>query len=115
MTPSEAALDRVHTLYILQTKFITSLDDGLHSGNKREELMQDIRTFQKLLNQADWRYMGGEDVLDSLRALHGEVKAKLRSPSTKKAAKKKAIVVKAKKVTKKVVKKSKKGRKSKRK
>ncbi|MFA6039565.1 MAG: hypothetical protein WCV62_04680 [Candidatus Peribacteraceae bacterium] len=77
MTPSDVALDRVHTLYILQTKFIISLDNGLRSPTLRAELISDVRTFHKLLGQADWRYMGGPDVLDSLRELHGEVKARL--------------------------------------
>ncbi len=83
MTPSEAALEKVHTLYILQTKFITSLEGGIRSSTLREELRGDVRRFQRLLNQADWRYMGGMDVMDSLRELHGEVKAKLDVTSTK--------------------------------
>ncbi|MEK7218644.1 MAG: hypothetical protein AAB728_04230, partial [Patescibacteria group bacterium] len=77
MSLSDVALERVHTLYLLQTKFITSLDNGLRSPTLRAELISDIRTFQRLLAQADWRYMGGPEVLDSLRELHGEVKARL--------------------------------------
>jgi len=98
MTNSEAALDRVHSLYLLQTKFITSLDGNLRGTVQREELLQDIRTFQRLLNQADWRYMGGEDVMDSLRDLHGEIKAKLKIAAPRKRVKNvKKMVRKAKK------------------
>lgn len=84
MTPSETALDRVHSLYLLQAKFITSLDGDVRDAVRREELLQDIRTFQRLLNQADWRYMGGQDVMDSLKGLHDEIKAKLKGATPRK-------------------------------
>lgn len=99
MTAAEAALDRVYTLYLLQTKLWTFLDTDLRSAAAREELTEDMRAFQKLLRDADWRYMGGEDVLDSLRTLHGEVHARLKTFSSLKRAKgkvRKAVMKKVK-------------------
>jgi uncharacterized protein YggL (DUF469 family) len=78
MNKYDAALDRVHTLYLLQTKLISSLDSDLRNPQLRKEVRTSVKEFQTLLAQVDWRFMGGTDVLDSLRQLPGEVTQKLK-------------------------------------
>ena len=87
MTPAEAALQRVQTLYVLQTKLQASLDGNLRNPGLRREIQSDVRAFGRLLGTADWRYMGGMDVMDSLKELHGEARKKLRSLPAPKARK----------------------------
>jgi len=86
MNKFDAALERVQNLYLLQTKLITSLDSDLRDEMLRKELRNDMRRFEELLGQVDWRFMGGIDVLESLRQLPGEVTLKLKG--TKATAKK---------------------------
>jgi hypothetical protein len=81
MNPSKAdlALERVHNLYLLQTKLISSLEADLRNADLRKDVRSTIRKFQELLDQVDWRYMGGIDVLESLKQLPGEVNGKMKS------------------------------------
>lgn len=78
MNKSDLALERVHNLYILQTELIRSLDDDLRDPKVRQTVRQNVRQFQELLDLVDWRYMGGPDLLDSLRLLPGEIAARLK-------------------------------------
>ncbi|MDD4319160.1 MAG: hypothetical protein PHW10_02450 [Candidatus Peribacteraceae bacterium] len=87
MTKSELALDRVHNLYTLQTKLITSLDADLRDPALRKEVKSAMRAFQTLLDQVDWHYMGGIDVLESLRQLPGELHAKMKTSPIESVAK----------------------------
>jgi hypothetical protein len=79
MTNADRALDRVHNLYLLQTKLLTSLESDLRDPDARKEVRTAMREFEKLLNVVDWRYMGGMDVFDSLVKLPAEIILKLRT------------------------------------
>lgn len=87
MTQSDRALERVQNLYLLQTKLITSLDADLRDPLLRKEVRSTMKEFQQLLDQVDWRYMGGEDVLESLRQLPSEVVLKMKKSPIESVAK----------------------------
>jgi hypothetical protein len=102
MNKYDLALERVHNLYLLQTKLITSLDSDLRDDELRKELKNDMKKFEELLNLVDWRFMGGIDVLESLRLLPSEVSLKLKAAPAKakaKVASKPKLKAKVKKIT----------------
>lgn len=76
---TDAALERVHNLYMMQCILLDMLAQDLRDPEVRREAQESVREFQKLLEKADWRYMGGEDVLESLKTLPVEMKAKLKT------------------------------------
>ena len=69
-------LELVQELYLMQVDLHQLLKGDLSAPEKRAA-KQRAREFSKLLNKADWRYMGGEDVLESLRETEREAKDKL--------------------------------------
>jgi hypothetical protein len=78
MNSYDQALERVHNLYLLQTKLIDSLDGNLGDPDVRKEVRENIKQFEQLLRKADWRFMGGEDVLETLRQIPGTVNQRIR-------------------------------------
>ena len=84
MKSSTTALERVHALYVLQTKLMQLVEQDLKDPDIRKTLRSDVREFEELLDEADWRYMGGEDVLLSLKQIPGEVTQllKLHTPTS---------------------------------
>lgn len=80
MTDSSSALARVHDLYVIQIELWKHLREGnFQRAVQRKETQRCLRQFSKLLDQVDWHYMGGEDVLAELKTMRGEVSAKLRN------------------------------------
>jgi hypothetical protein len=79
MKHSVSALERVHALYILQTKLLQIAEQDLKDPDVRKMLRSDVREFEELLDEADWHYMGGTDVLESLRQIPGEMSQLLKS------------------------------------
>ena len=79
MSKAEAALQHVHNLYLMQFKMLDLLQQDLTTPEARREARDNMKEFQQLLRKADWRYMGGEDVLDALRMLPSEMEMKLRT------------------------------------
>lgn len=75
---TDAALERVQNLYLMQLKILDLLDRELNTPKARKEARANIHEFQQLLHVADWRYMGGEDVLEALKTLSAELKKKLK-------------------------------------
>lgn len=89
MTVSQSALTKVHDLYVMQIELWKHLREGnFQNPNQRKETQRCLRQFSRLLDQVDWHYMGGEDVLLSLREMRGEVSARLRNIRRRKMAKK---------------------------
>ena len=78
-TASDSALTRIHDLYVAQLNLIGLLQQDLRDPNVRRSVRESIREFQSLLRGVDWRYMGGEDVLEALRSLPSEVEEKLKA------------------------------------
>lgn len=78
-TKAEAALQHVHNLYVMQFKMLDLLQQDLATPQARKEARENMKEFQQLLRKADWRYMGGEDVLESLKTLPNEVEMKLKT------------------------------------
>ena len=75
---ADSALQHVHNLYLMQFKMLDLLQQDLTTPEARKEARQNMREFQELLSSADWRYMGGEDVLEALRTLPNEMEMKLK-------------------------------------
>ena len=101
MTVSQSALSKVHDLYVMQIELWKHLREGnFQNVKQRKETQKCLKQFSRLLNQVDWHYMGGEDVLETLRTMRSEVSARLRNIRrrklvTKKAVSRKVVVVKS--------------------
>jgi len=78
-TRADRALERVQNLYIVQTRLIKLLESDLRDPVIRKETQASIKEFQNLLSKADWRYMGGEEVWESLKMLPRDALAMLRA------------------------------------
>lgn len=88
MTVSQHALTKVHDLYAMQIELWKHLRQGnFQNPTQRKETQKCLREFSRLLDQVDWHYMGGEDVLESLRLMRGEVSAQLRNIKRRKVTK----------------------------
>lgn len=87
----ENALSKVQNLYLMQVALWNFLDDAEKNAEKYVSAQKTLREFKALLKEVDWRYMGGEDVLQSLQWIPNEVHMKLKSASVKRASVKKAV------------------------
>ncbi|MFA6259381.1 MAG: hypothetical protein WCX29_02110 [Candidatus Peribacteraceae bacterium] len=76
VTQKELAL--VQDLYLLQVDLQQKLQSGVQDPKERKEARKQAKEFSAMLQQVDWRCMGGEDVLQSLRETEQEVMQKLR-------------------------------------
>ncbi|MFH1444026.1 MAG: hypothetical protein ABIG34_01395 [Candidatus Peregrinibacteria bacterium] len=89
MTVSQSALAKVHDLYVIQIELWKHLSDGNFQNEKRrKETQKCLKQFSRLLDQVDWHYMGGEDILAELKVMRGEVSAKLRNIRRRKTGRK---------------------------
>ena len=77
-TQKQTDLSKVQDLYLLQIELWQFLDDKRPSAEKRKSAQKTLRTFKSLLKEVDWRYMGGEDVYESLQWIPEEVNQKLK-------------------------------------
>ncbi len=90
-TKTDKSLERIHSLYLMQGSLISLLGRGnFRDPGVRKEARENVKEFLSLLRKADARYMGGEDVVESLKTLPKEIEAKLKtSPVSVKGLKKK--------------------------
>ena len=89
MTATQSALAKVHDLYVIQIELWKHLSEGnFQNKTRRQETQRCLRQFSKLLDQVDWHYMGGEDVLAELKTMRSEVSAKLRNIRRRKTKRK---------------------------
>lgn len=88
---SDRSLEQIHHLYIMQGSLISLLGHGnFRDPTVRKTARENVKEFLSLLRKADARYMGGEDVVESLKTLPKEIEEKLRkSPVSTKGLKKK--------------------------
>lgn len=78
-TRSDLALETVHHLYAMQYRLIDLLESAdLSDPGMRREARKQVREFQELLDRADRRYMGGEDVWEALAQLPTELERKMK-------------------------------------
>lgn len=88
MTVSQSALAKVHDLYVIQIELWKHLSEGNFQNEKRrKETQRCLKQFSRLLEQVDWHYMGGEDVLTELKVMRHEVSARLRNIRRRKTKK----------------------------
>jgi hypothetical protein len=98
----------VQNLYLLQIDLQKYLRSDLSDPAARREAQERMKEFSSLLKQADWRYMGGEDVLTSLHNMEQEIRQKIvaspkkivrhNAPRASAPVRKAAKVVKSRKV-----------------
>lgn len=87
MKTSKQGLAVVQNLYLLQIDLQRYLESDLSDPSERREAKQRVQEFSSLLRQADWRYMGGEDVLLSLHDMEKEVRQKIvKKPASRPAS-----------------------------
>ena len=100
MTNVDRALEKVQTLYLMQFQLLDLLDRDLSDPEIRKEVRSQMKEFETLLAKADWRYMGGMDVWETLQNLPSEMSQKLKqsavSVARSKGGKTKAKVEKVK-------------------
>ena len=75
---NQAGLATVQTLYLMQIDLAQYLRYGIKTGNQMEKARKQLSDFRKFLKEADWKYMGGEDVYQELCAIQEEVAAKIK-------------------------------------
>ena len=82
MSPSaDRALENVQNLYVMQFQLLDLLESDLRDPKVRKEVRSQMKQFEMLLSKADWRYMGGLDVWETLKSLPVEMTRKLRESS----------------------------------
>lgn len=77
-TKTDRALENVQNLYLVQFQLLDLLESDLRDPQVRKEVRAQMKKFEELLSKADWRYMGGQDVWETLKALPDEMSRKLR-------------------------------------
>jgi len=88
MPTSKEALNVVQDLYLLHIDLQKFLEHEKADAEEHKRVRKNAKEFSSLLKKADWRYMGGEDVLEGLRETEKEVTAKLKQKRQKAAARK---------------------------
>lgn len=80
MSKQQSALAKVQDLYLIQVELWRFLDAPIAQVTPDAvcEAKKHLRAFSDLLTHADWQYMGGEDVVETLRAMRAEVDAKIK-------------------------------------
>jgi len=78
MKSSSQDLELVQQLYLMQIDLHQVLQSDLLSAQEKRNAKQRAKEFSKLLKKADWRYMGGEDVLESLWETERNLEDKLK-------------------------------------
>ncbi|PIR49052.1 hypothetical protein COU80_01415 [Candidatus Peregrinibacteria bacterium CG10_big_fil_rev_8_21_14_0_10_55_24] len=79
----QTELDKVHALYVMQMDLWKILDGRVRSDAQFQEARKQLKEFSKLLREVDWRYMGGEDVYQTLEQMGLEADRKLRAKMEK--------------------------------
>ncbi len=98
MNKADRAIENIHNLYVMQFQLLDLLESDLRDAERRKEVKKTMKEFEALLSKADWRYMGGMEVWESLKNLPVEMSKKLRESSVNtaksRAGTKKAIKAK---------------------
>lgn len=74
----DSGLEHVQNLYLLQMELLSSLEGDLSDPKARRQMRISVAEFEKLLRRADRRYMGGDDVYESLKSIPSEVEERLK-------------------------------------
>ena len=94
-TSRVTGLTKVQNLYLMQIELWKVIDSDLKNPDEVKEAKKTLKEFTELLKEVDWKYMGGEDVIDALECIRLEAAAKLKATSmTKKTTAKKAVAKK---------------------
>jgi len=83
---SNSALGNVQELYVMQVELWKYLDARALDAEERKQAKKTLKEFGSLLRQVDWRYMGGEDVLQTLEHMHKEAARKVGAAAAKKTS-----------------------------
>lgn len=91
-TKQSSGLITVQNLYLMQFQLMEYLQDGIRTESQAKEAKQCLRQFKVLLGEADPRYMGGEDVVETLQEIQEEMSARLNARAARSRAAKRAAV-----------------------
>ncbi|HLD32625.1 MAG TPA: hypothetical protein VJB10_03490 [Candidatus Peribacteraceae bacterium] len=97
-TKQASGLATVQNLYLMQMELIGFLQGGIRSEGQAKEAKQCLRQFAVLLDEADPRYMGGEDVVATLQGIREEMSARLRVREARSRAAKQAAAKRTEKI-----------------
>lgn len=75
--PRASGLSTVQELYVLQMELSDIFADDVPAERLKEAKKQ-VKEFGKLLGDAKWEYMGGEDVYEDLRQFEKTAKERLK-------------------------------------
>lgn len=87
-----SGLATVQNLYLMQFQLMGYLQGGIRSENQAKEAKQCLRQFKSLLGEADPRYMGGEDVIETLQNIQDEMSYRLKARTSRSRTSKKTVV-----------------------
>ena len=79
MLISATALQTIENLYVLQVDLQKLVTQEIGSAEQKRDAKAKLRDFRSLLRQADPDYMGGEDVVESLKELEEQVAKKVQA------------------------------------
>jgi len=88
-TSVDRALERVQNLYVMQLELLDLLEKDLGDPVVRKAVRSRMKEFESLLARADWRYMGGMDVWETLKSIPSELAKKLKTSATSPSARRK--------------------------
>lgn len=80
----ESPLSKIQTLYLMQVELCDFLEAKEVDATKLKTAQKTLKEFKELLKEADWRYMGGEDVLENMQWIPKEVNEKLKTKKQRK-------------------------------
>lgn len=83
-----SGLAAVQNLYLMQFELLQHMDKGLRTTEQIKEAKACLKEFTSLLKVVDPQYMGGEDVLEALHAMHDKMSERVKRHAAKASAKK---------------------------
>ncbi len=99
VSTNQSGLAKVQSLYVVQVELVDCVAQGLRTPAQVQKAKKHLQEFSRLLKDADWSYMGGEDVYVALQRIQKDMSAKIKKTKGTKSAPKKVVTKKAKKVT----------------
>lgn len=98
-TTNLSGLAKVQNLYIVQVELVDCVAQGLQTAEQVQKAKKHLQDFSRLLKDADWTYMGGEDVYEALQRIQKDMSVKIQKSRTAKLRTKTVTAKRVQKVT----------------
>jgi len=89
-TQKSSGLTTVQNLYVMQMQLMGYLQGGTLTQDQAKEATQCLKQFTSLLGEADPKYMGGEDVLETLQDIQQKMAERLKARAARSRTARKA-------------------------